>query len=375
MSKIKLLIIEDDKKAIENYKDTIVRMNRTSDDYRYYFAKNLEEANEHIEYYKLDSAIVDLNLSGENNDLKNDDGNEVIDKLIKSFRIPIFVVSGEPQKLAEKYKKNNLVSLITRGDKTTHDILISIKENYNSPTIQYFSRNGFLETKINDFYWTNLQHTLNSWNKVAIENPDEIDKILSRHTVSCLNEQLYVNGNIGSFDKYHPGEMYINPPIKEHYHTGDIIEKDTEKFIILNPACDIVNVGNLEFYLVSKLITVENLKDISDNIKPDAQNPSLYENLNKKGKQKFDHYKHNKSQRYHFLPQFDIIENNYVIDFQNLKTIKIGNIQEDGNYLEEREFYIKEYKKLASISSPFLKDVIVRFSSLYSRQGQPNLLN
>lgn len=375
MSKIKLLIIEDNKEAIKSYEDTIKRINRTSEDYKYYFAKNLEEANYHIEYYKLDSAIVDLNLSGENDDLPNNDGNEVIDKLINSFRIPIFVVSGEPEKLDEKFKENNLVSLIPRGEKTTLDILSTIKENYNSPTIQYFSRNGFLETKINEFYWKNLQYTLTSWNEIAEVNPEEIDKILSRHTVSCLNEQFYVNGNIGSFDKYHPGEMYITPPIKNHYHTGDIIEKDNEKFVILNPACDIVNEGNLEFYLVSKLIEVESFEDISTNIKTDKEYSSLYESLNQKGKGKFDYYKSNKSQRYHFLPQFDIIEKNYVIDFQNLKTVEIGDIQEEGNYLEKREQYIKSYNKLASISSPFLKDVIVRFSSLYSRQGQPNLLN
>ena len=60
--------------------------------------------------------------------------------------------------------------------------------------------------------------------------------------------------------------MYIIPPIKKHYHTGDIIEKDDELFIILNPACDIVNQGNLEFYLVAKLIDIQTLQDIQQNI-------------------------------------------------------------------------------------------------------------
>ncbi|WP_419767527.1 hypothetical protein [Arcobacter sp.] len=367
MSKIKLLIIEDSEDAIKNYEETIKRINRTSEDYKYYFAKNLEEANDYIEYFKLDSAIVDLNLSGEESDLSNNDGNAVIDGLISNFRIPIFVVTGEPQKLDSKFDNNNLVSLIRRGDKTTHEILSSIKDNYNSPTIQYFSRNGFLETKINDFYWTNLQETLNSWNAVSEEHPSDINKILSRHTVSCLNEQFYVSGNIGKFDKFHNGEMYIIPPIKIHYHTGDIIQKDDELFIILNPACDVVNINKLEYYLLVKIIKIENIYEIK--YKSTSGKESYFDSNLRKG---------NKTDRYHYLPKFSKIDSEYVIDFQNIKTVNIGSISNptNGQYINERELIIKrDYKRIASISSPFLKDIISRFSLFYSRQGQPNLLN
>lgn len=367
MNKIKLLIIEDNKEAIQNYRDAIDRVNRVSADYKYYIAENLEEANEYINYYKLDSAIVDLNLSGEVNDPANNDGNRVIDELISNFRIPIFVVSGEPHKLENKFEENNLVSLIARGDKTTLEILSSIKDNYNSPTIQYFSRNGFLENKINEFYWKNLQYTLDSWNAVASENSSEIDKILSRHTVSCLNEQFYVNGNIGKFDNYHPGEMYIIPPIKIHFHTGDIIEKEDNLYIILNPACDIVNINKLEYYLLVKINKLQDIYEVKH--KEEKGKESYFDSNLRKG---------NKADRYHYLPKFSKIDSEYVIDFQNIKTVDTGSITNptNENYINERESTIKSgYRRIASISSPFLKDIIARFSLFYSRQGQPNLLN
>jgi hypothetical protein len=73
---------------------------------------------------------------------------------------------------------------------------------------------------------------------------------------------------------------------------------------------------------------------------------------------------------------FDLFDEHYVIDFQNITIIKIGE-DETTNYAEylvEREKYIKEYKRIASIASPFLKDIIARFSAYYARQGQPNFL-
>jgi len=86
--------------------------------------------------------------------------------------------------------------------------------------------------------------------------------------------------------------------------------------------------------------------------------------------------KTNKLDRYHFLPKFDKIESNHVVDFQNVNTIDIGTDDKPDydEYLKEREKLIKSYTRIASIASPFLKDLISRYSFYYSRQGQPNLL-
>ncbi|WP_066351418.1 response regulator transcription factor [Aliarcobacter skirrowii] len=376
MKEIKLLIVDDDINAIKSIKSTIRSYERQGSNlvtYKIYKAQSLVNAVKKIKYYKIDTAIVDLNLNP--NDFDNTDGNDVIHEFINQSRIPIFVVSGTPEKLAPKLVDNNLIKVFTRNHDVNEKIIEKeIPKLLLSKTIDYFSKDGYLEKEINDFYWNHLQSTLNDWDIVAESNSSDIDKILSRHTVACLNEKLYVNGNIGSFDKYHPGEMYIIPPIKKHYHTGDIISKNNELFIILNPACDIVNQGNLEFYLVAKLIEIQTLQDIQQNIKTDKPYNSLVDSLNKTGKEKFKKYSNNQSQRYHYIPQFDKISKDYLIDFQNLQNIKIGNILEEEDYLTNRESIIKEYIRIASISSPFLKDIISRFSLYYARQGQPNLL-
>ena len=72
---------------------------------------------------------------------------------------------------------------------------------------------------------------------------------------------------------------------------------------------------------------------------------------------------------------FNLIDKNYVIDFQNISTVDIGEHTDPGNanYIKGREENISNYERIASISSPFLKDVISRYSLYYARQGQPNL--
>ena len=256
MIEIKLLILDDDERVTDSYQETIKRINRDSEkiNYKTYIAHTLETAKEYIKYNKLDTAIVDLNLCRDASDMSNADGNKAIEEIMNSFRMPIFIVSGELSKLDAKFKNNKLIIPRTRDDSISEIFTTDIPLAYNSKTMLYFSRSGYLEKKINDFYWNNLEETLDSWSEVAELHPDKFESILSRHTVACLNEQFYVNGNTGSFDKYHPGEMYIIPPIKKHYHTGDIIKKDGKLFIILNPACDVVGKNKLHYYTLSKII-------------------------------------------------------------------------------------------------------------------------
>lgn len=370
MREIKLLIVDDDPEVLNKFEKSVTRYNRdteTETQYKVYKVKSLSKAEEILKYYKLDTAIIDLNLKENNNtsEIDNSDGNLIIERIIKNYRIPIYILTGEPAKLKEQYKNKNNIALCVKGEKTYLELLKEIYNKLSSKTIGYFSRDGYLEKEINDFYWNNLQETLDSWTKVADDSSEEIDKILSRHTVACLNEKLYVNGNIGSFDKYHCGEMYIMPPIKKHYHTGDIILKDEELFIILNPACDIVNKNKLNNYILAKIIKALDIPRIQNQSEA-RKNKYIEDNLKRT----------NKLDQYHFLPSFNRIKEEFVIDFQQLSTVKIGSIteSESNDYITQRETFITSYERIASISSAFLKDIIARFSNYYARQGQPNFL-
>lgn len=364
MTNIKLLILENNTEVIGNYQKTIDRLERDDNIFfKPYICTELDDALKKLDENDIDIAIIDLNLS--HLGAENDEGNNAIREIKEKYRLPIYVISAEPEKLASDIK--DLVTLHPKlGGKSTPEIFKEMHSFLQLEFIKYFSRDGHLEKLINNFYWNHLYKTINSWKEVESENKEDINKILSRHTVSCLNEQLYVNGNIGKFDQYHPGEMYIIPPIKDHYHTGDIILIGSNMHIILNPACDIVNKDKMEHYVLAKIYEATLIPKIKSK---NESNQNIYINENLKQVNKLD--------RYHFLPKFNIIGKEYVIDFQCLSTIPIGDISEGSDfetYIKERESIIKKHQKIASISSPFLKDIIARFSNYYARQGQPNLL-
>lgn len=382
MKTIKLLIVDDNNEVIEEFKDSIEIYNRDNDNIKYkpYVANNLEAAKEKLETYIIDTAIIDINLNNSSGG-DNVDGNSVIEEILKYFRIPIFVVSGTPDKLDDSLKNNVMIKRYTREVDTNQKLFeIDIPNSIKSPTLKYFSRNGYLEKEITKIYWEYLSQTIEHWEQVTEELSQEvIDKILSRHTLSCLNEKLYVNGNIGRFDEYHFGEMYIKPPIKQHYHTGDIIKKDEEYFIILNPACDIVNAdikkpykSKLNFYILAKIISISQIPKIQYCNKDKDKNKDIQEIK-----------KNNGGGSYHFLPIFaDIFpqdSDGYVIDFQNLQMVQTGLVSNQTydnieQYIKAREQFIVEYKRVASIAPLFLKDIIARFSHYYARQGQPNCI-
>lgn len=375
---IKLLIVDDDDMVIESFEESIKTYEREKKDIQYktYIAKNLEDAEKIIKYNYIDTAIIDIKLGNFN----NEDGVKIIKNMLQHFRIPIFVVSGTPEIIENDPECKDIVRVHRRDEQ---NIICKLIENEipnitNLITAQYFSRNGFLERKITEFYWKDLSKTIEYWEEVAKEKPQEIDKILSRHTLSCLNEKLYVNDNMGKFDEYCPGEMYIIPPIKRHYHTGDIIKKNKELFVILNPACDIVNIelnkpykSKLNFYILAKIISISEIPKIKH-----SQNNNRYDIIK-------DIKKNKGGDSYHFLPMFaDIFPQNsdgYVVDFQDLKIVQSGldltqSYNDIKTYIKARDKFIIEYERVASISSPFLKDIIARFSHYYARQGQPEFM-
>ena len=63
--------------------------------------------------------------------------------------------------------------------------------------------------------------------------------------------------------------------------------------------------------------------------------------------------------KYVYLPQYRGLKA-AIADLQNLYTIKL-------------DVFLNEYTRVATISSPFLKDIQSRFSSYYGRQGQPDM--
>jgi len=74
-------------------------------------------------------------------------------------------------------------------------------------------------------------------------------------------------------------------------------------------------------------------------------------------------YMRNGRARYHYLPKSQKLASGF-IDFQDKLTVASSSVDEG--------IKNKSLLRIATVANPFLKDIISRYSSYYSRQGAPD---
>ena len=334
MSDISLLIIEDEQRQIQVYQDTIETHNKKNDlKFTPTICTNYKDGEEALKSPLYDAAIIDLKLSA-TDELE---GKKLLEAVYQKLRIPIIVYSGSISQI-DDIVENALLKKRLRTDQLT-GIFQEIIGIYNTGLTRLLRSGGEIDKKLTTIFWDNLSRDLETW--IQHNNPDT----LLRYIFSHFLEHLEIDAK-GDFEEYHPSEIYIKPPIKKNMHTGDLIRYNKENYIVLSPACDMAIQDEKGTKKADFIILVE------------ATNFDYKTLCTRKGKLErgvIENYVKNKNYRYHYLPSFEK-NDGFLIDFQ-----KIISLPNSDNKLD----------RLATISSPFLKDIIARFSSYYSRQGQP----
>ncbi len=342
MSELNLLIIEDEESQLLLYSDAIDIFNKGSDvKIVKKICKNFDEGRQALISPVFDAAIIDLKLSS-SEDLE---GRKLVESVYNKIRVPIFIVSGSISQI-DDIPENALLKKKLRTEKMPL-ILSEIVSVYNTGITSFLRPNGIIDQKLSEIFWMNLSTDLTPWIK------HNNKKTLLRYILAHFQEHLEINIE-GDFEDYHPSEVYIKPPIKTNIHTGDLLKIDSQLYLVLTPACDIViqkyemleggvkkPVRKAEWIVLAKVI------DFDLNLFCLDKNKKIDKNL-------IHQYVRNNNYRYHFLPPLGKT-NGFLIDFQSLSSVVMPTSPE----------------RIASISSPFIKDIISRFSSYYSRQGQP----
>jgi CheY-like chemotaxis protein len=360
MKELKLLIVEDDPKAIVAYQRGIKAFNierklshENDIQIKEIPINNKEEAITELRSSEnsFDAAIVDLDLLGQGG--QDSSGNEVIREIKNNLRFPVFVISGTIQHIDGDLKEeSSLFKIITRGEEG--DYLTQIVNIYNTGITQILNKKGKIENHISEIFWTHLSNSLNLWVDDNSRTPDEKEESLLRYTLLHMLEYL-------DEEKSHPSEFYITEPVKQKLSTGDLISFDSNRYIVLTPACDFaIRSGGIRNVKKAFLLRVKGLIEEF----PTYDNTQLIGDLSKTFKGKLEKIIGNNSKPYfHFIPKHNEIEPG-LIDFQDKRSIPISEIEESIKNNETR--------RIATISSPFLKDLIERYSSYYSRQGSPD---
>lgn len=354
---MKILLVEDDDGQVGVFNDEcqrFMRENNVTVDIEY--ARTFDEAMNRLEESLYDGAIVDLILK--NDQVVSDthdtySGNRVIEEILANHRFPAAIFTGTPQENLPDYPLS--IRSFIRGQDVYRDVLSEFFSIYQTGIMKVVGGRGQIEEAIDHVFWNHLLPRLDVWKSHVDDSEFDTEKTILRFTVTHLLELLENDP-----DKFSPEEVYITPPIRgDEIRTGCIVtHKETGNYyIVLTPACDLVLRGNDDEPKTPNTTDVLLSKIESLNIAE-----SLCEaTKSKKREQFFKRFANNNyALYYHFLPQADVFEGG-VINFRKLVTIEPDKFFEKFNRPPTHQ-----------ISSAFIKDIVARFATYYSRQGQPS---
>ncbi len=345
---INILIVEDDDQIRQTYLDGIKIFNEDkdfiiiADPYG-----NLQEAQEAIIKNVYDAAIIDLKLNGSNPEIG---GNILAKEILNNLRFPLYVISGFTADIDNELvpSKNIFFNAHNKGEIEFDSILEQIVTIHRTGITKILNRSGEIEKYLTRIFRENLSISMPYWIEESTKQ-DTHDALL-RYTLNHLQEFLEVNDE-GYLYNYHIPEIYIKTPIKKSektVYTGDIVKdiKENTHYLILTPICDLA-IDKKRTNPKANFLTLVRINPFDND-------------YNALGKEKRQSLQSNKEYVYHYLPKFESIFEGGLVDFQRIKSVSMQEI------LNPQLFNVE-----VSISNAFKKDIISRFSSYYSRQGQP----
>ena len=142
MSKLRLLIVEDDEQDLEACRDSVERyVDEKNRDIELVECKTLDEALSKLDS-SFDGVIIDLNLAGE-----GDEGNQVIKKIDELFlRIPIAIFTGHPANSDEILNDQVLhLGVYTKGETRYEELLDHFWNIYNQGSTPIMGGRGIID--------------------------------------------------------------------------------------------------------------------------------------------------------------------------------------------------------------------------------------
>ncbi|WP_016687420.1 response regulator [Neisseria sicca] len=392
MNKMTLILIEDNDDEAQSCQNAVNDFNDEHKNKEWCIQlvthNNIEAASKALESSYFDGAIIDMKLAD-----SGDEGNQALDVIRQHLkRIPVAIYTGTPD-VADNSDDIPLIDVFKKGDATYKQLIYKFWDIYNTGLTKIMGGKGQIEQSLSQIFIKHLLPRISpakispeptvseksNWVYYAEEDPDNTEKALLRHTLNHLIHELYK-----SSENCYPEEMYIHLPNLEQdqvkVDTGCILQnKDNNKFyIVLSPACDLAEreegVCNTDRAL---LVEIQMLEDIlSDDyfisnchngkklkkryLKSNSESPREY--LSKQQDNDLIKYQRNTKNLYYcWLPKTSCFNNGAVINFRRVSTYSQEELDKSFN------------SPVIQVASPFLKDIISRFSSYYARQGQPDI--
>ena len=362
----RLLVVDDNDGFLKTCTDTLdVYKKKNGREAQITKCTTLDEAFSKLDNF-FDGAIIDMKLAGE-----GDEGKQVIKRITDSnFRIPIAIVTGTPSVVDDN---SSCIGVFAKDQLDLPELFDTFWGIYDTGLTRVMNGRGTIEKELSKVFSESLLPQRAKWVALckSTKNPSKTEEALLRYALTNLLQLLSKDGV-----SYLPEEFYLCPPLTDGIHPGRIVQEKNgiRRFVVLNPACDLVartngdcgenetespqedTRDNLQCCNTDRILLVE--IDPLSSVFPEL--PSLSGLSREKENQVKDAFKNKKALYYHWLPKNDIFPDSF-LNFRKLSTCSAD------------EFHNGFTALGIEISPHFVKDMVARFSSYYGRQGQPEI--
>lgn len=346
---LKILIVEDEDSKLVEWQDAIDSHNADSEakgfSIEFQTSKTVDGAKRLLDLHRFDAAVVDLRLQTEIGvAANNSDGNIFVRHLVNALPMGVAVYTGQRVDAEISSYGSPQVEVMDKGDgfdqvfdwltKNT-DVFLKlrgVKATYNRETAKIFYKS----------IWPRWQH----WTS---DLSQDLTEVVARHIIAHVHDALLVAGG----DSTHPEETYFVPPMKERLDTGDLVEFDGRKWIVVSPRCDLANQGKI------KTILLAACEDISE-----QWNRLIASESNGSKDKVRKLIQHDGSLKQHFLlPMRDLSsapQGPWMVQFDDICALPA-----------ERALTELAPLRFASLSPMFVPSLVERFGGYFSRIGTP----
>ena len=369
MNPLKILLVEDETIPQNAFKNDVevFKGQPNNPTVEYEIVDNVYDAVEMIDV-SFNGAIIDLKLGG-----NEDGGNEIIQILHKEFtKIPIVFVTSYPDLVVDH---PSVIKIRSRDVGSYRVDLLLFQQIREIGFTDIIGGGGLIEQKLHEVFLENLLPQIETWisygEAYKETDPKRTEKALLRYTLNHLLQRLEEDNEL-----FFPEEVYLYPPVldevttKSKLTTGSIVKENTQWFVVLSPACDLIMRKGGQFTERILFVEIEKETDIVNKalnhlqrITDEDEKEKVQENiLQRLAGNNYTFY-------YHWLPPVKFkISDDEPLDFEggflNFRKLEA---------LSKKKFTAKFKDPLIQISPSFVKDIVSRFSSYYARQGQPDI--
>lgn len=365
MQRKTILYVEDRKENILSLQDEVDEWNErhigVNREFRIVSASSHDAALRELSEVRVDCVLLDLRVPMSEGTQDNADvGNGLAVEVLKSRGMPLAVISGYIGELENDTKHGGLVGVFDKGDVTEEGgyrgAVTWLGSQWEMMQVLTLSRMQ-IDRSTAEIFVKRLWPQWEALLKVSGSDQERLATVVSRQFMSHAADLFGLE--VSENETWHPFENYVVPPLLDsRAHTGDIFDLDGERWIVLTPQCDMAT-GKVQTILLAKCsVGIDGFRESVD-----ALNASETSNKARLKAERMlrDNVNQNVSPSLHFLPPIPGEEEALMVEFGTLKVL-------EKVYLEANLA-----SRVASVSTPFLSNLVQRFGASASRAGQPNI--